>query len=235
MLISGWRRQWPKASKSSSGVVSDWRRLLVGFKIIISECATKSVNIPLVDRTAGFIMHNCFCSGWRKTIGEVGCGWQWCQQAFCGMCCMNKTLTTKELSPWSCLYNLLLAERYSLHNFFFTQTKLRCVSWNSMKLKYEGDVSFSSSLVVNLRQATCKTIARQGERCWPCLKPTSRGMIHELVRLRLCIRDGWLTLYRLAVTIAQSWRTFLRARPQMFCTFRRIFFFACRLEFWSAK
>jgi len=122
MLISGWRRKWPKASRSSSFVVSDWWRIQVDFKIIISKCAAKSVNIPLVDRTAGFIMHNCFYSGCRKTIGEVDCGWQWCHQAFCWMCYTNKTLTTEELAPWSCLYNLLLVDRYSVHCFFFTHT-----------------------------------------------------------------------------------------------------------------
>ena len=111
-------------------------------------------NIPLVDRTAGFIMHNCFFSGWRKTIGEVGCGWQWCQQAFCRMYYTNKTLTTQELSPWSCMYNLLL-----VHCFFFTQTNWGVAAETAWNWKYKGNVSFSFSLVVNLRQATFKTIA----------------------------------------------------------------------------
>jgi hypothetical protein len=40
------------------------------------------------------------------------------------MCGMNKALTPKELSPLSCLFNLLLVDRISIHVFFSMQTNL---------------------------------------------------------------------------------------------------------------
>jgi hypothetical protein len=131
--------------------VTGWRRLLLCFKIIISKCAVKSVNIPLLDRTANFIMRSCFCSGWRKTNGEVGCGWLWRQQAFCPLCAIRtKPSLQKYYHHLAVLHNFLPVDRDFVHWFFSMQTNWAVSAQRAWSWKQKGDLSFNLRFMVIL-------------------------------------------------------------------------------------